>query len=807
MPFIRDYAYSSIAVAGTSITVPMPAFVQNDLLVALISADGSMSTTSTTATGWTRVGTYTANANNDSGMSILVKYAGAAETDVTFTVASETINGTIISVGDVFFDGGTGANALEALTASTATPNQTTSRVTFPALTTLGPDRLILYFMVADDIATAGVPSVLEGPCHLLIGKDGTAHSDGIGWGYKKSAGTIATNTVFGQVVGNSTTLTGFIAQVAIKPPAAGAQVVPPYIVQDNCKLINIGTGSAHQTVYGNTTATAANTLFTGITLNGRPIAASGTTYTYTDQGINTFHSGIGIQGITTNNTWAANQTVHPAMTDLAGFNILLHFSPQLPVSIQTTDSVALAGAAGIAVGLASTSGNAQAWHVHGAGTSFGSSRYVPTVINTLNTTGRIGTLGTFNANSITGIGLFLSGKTVAPIWTCCSIWKLDTTVVCGGDSSDPITVPKLVETVADGKERRSVTLQGNNQMVVYQTLQVGDGGTNPLYLDFGQSAIEFPRQYNKSLKQVNYCSVDNKCGITFFPGAGDTILLNGTVFSSPNKYIWGFNASSAGTVVTTGCSVIGAGTITLANSVNLSDMTFTSCDAITAATNTLTRVNFVSSTATTGAITITDTTQANLQTDLNRFVNCRFTNNTTPTGALRIVYTGTAGPITLNLSSGSFSGNTADIRWEAPAGSTLTINIDSSITAPPSTFSATNSNTVVFSNPKTFVVTNVADGSEVRILTTANPPVELAGVESVGITPTGLNGVAVASDPDNAGRFTVTYNYQYTSDIPIFVAAIVSGYQPIYQSTTLKSTNSSLLLSQVVDRNFSNPV
>lgn len=805
MPFIRDYAYSSTSTAGTSIIVPMPAFVQNDLLVALISADGSMSTTSTTATGWTRVGTYTPNATNDSGMSILVKYAGAAETDVTFTVASETINGTIISVGDVFFDGGTGANALEALTTSTATPNQTTSRVTFPALTTLGPDRLILYFMVADDIATAGVPSVLEGPCHLLIGKDGTAHSDGIGWGYKKSAGTIATNTVFGQVVGNSTVLTGFIAQVAIKPPAAGVQVVPPYIVQDSCKLINIGTGSAHQTVYGNTTATAANALFTGITLNGRPIAASGTTFTYTDQGINTFHSGIGIQGIVTSNTWAANQTVHPAMTDLAGFNILLHFSPQLPVSIQTTDSVALAGAAGIAVGLASTTGNAQAWHVHGAGTSFGSSRYVPTVINTLNTTGRIGTLGTFNANSVTGLGLFLSGKTVAPIWTCCSIWKLDTTTVCGGDASDPITVPKLVETVADGKERRSVTLQGNNQMVVYQTLQLGDGGTNPLYLDLGQSAVEFPRQYSKSLKQINYCSVDNKCGVTFFTGSGDTVLLDGAVFSSANKYIWGFNPASTGTVVTTGCSVIGAGTITLANGVNLSDMTFTSCDPITAATNTLTRVAFVSSTATTGAFTITDTTQAALQADLDRLVNCSFTSNTVPTGALRIVYSGTAGPISLNLTSGSWSGNTADIRWEAPAGSNLTINITGTLTNPPSTFSATNSNTVTFSNPKTLNINNVIDGSEVRIYTDVASPVELGGVETVGASPTGLSGVSVLADPDNPGRYRVVYNYQYSVDTNIYVVVFNTGYQPVFQTTKLISTSFSLLINQIVDRNYSN--
>jgi hypothetical protein len=805
MPFIRDYAYSATSTAAGNITVPMPSFQQNDLLVALISADGSMSPTSTTATNWTRVGTYTANANNDSGMSVLVKYATATEADTLFTITSETANGTIISIGDVFFDGGTGQNALEALTASTTTPNFTASRQGFPALTTLGPDRLILYFLVADGTATTGVPSVLEGPCHTLIGKDGNSHSDGIGWAYKRTAGTIAANTVFGQIVGTAAH-TGFLAQVAIKPPAAGAQVIPAYITQDNCKLINIGTGSAHSTVYGNTSATTANAAFTGIQLNGRPVAASGTTYTYTDQGINTFHSAIGILGITTSNTWAVNQTAHQAMTDLAGFNILLHLSPQVPISIQTTDAVTLAGANGLAVGLASTNGNAKAWHVHGSGTAFGSSRYVPVVVNTSNTTGSIGTLGSLATNSITTIGLFLSGKTVAPIWTCCSIWKLDTTVVCGGDANDPVTLPAIVERVADGKERRSVTIQGNNQAVVYQTLQLGNGGTDPLHLDLEEAAVEFPRQYNKTLKQVNYCSVDNKCGITFFPGSGDTISLKNSVFSSPNRFIWGFNTASAGTVTTTGCLVIGAGTVTLANSINLSDMTFSGCDAITAATNTLTRVIFTGSTGTTGAITITGTTEAALQTALNRFVSCSFTNNTTPTGALRIVYTGTAGPISLNLTSGSWSGNTADIRWEAPAGSNLTINITEDLANPPSTSSTTNSNTVNFSNPKTLSINNVIDGSEVRIYTDVATPVELAGVEVVGSTPTGLNNVSVVSDPDNLGRFSVKYNYQFTAITDIYVVVFNTGYQPVFQKTKLTSTNPSLLVNQIVDRNYSNP-
>lgn len=786
MPFVRDFAYSYSSATAATLVVPVPAYVQNDLLLAFISSDGSMaaSTSAATATGWTHVGYWTTAGTNAAGMTVLCKFAGASETDTTFTIATETANGTIISLGDTFFDGGTGINAIGAKTASTNVSNWTAARAGYPALTTTVDNSIVMYFAVGGGTGASGVASILEGPAHSLIGKDGSAHTDGVAWGFKKTAGTISANTVYAQVSGTSSP-SGFLAQMEIKQPSGGATVIPTYVVTDNCKLINIGTGAAHSTVYGNSTATTANAIFTigTMTLNSRPIVAGGTTYTYTDQGINTYHSAIGILGVTTSNSWASNQTAHATMTDLANANILLHLSPQLPIDIQTTDSMSLAGACGLGVGLASSAGNAKAWHVHGAGTPWGASRYVPVVVNTGNTSGLLGSIGTLNTASITTLGLFLSSKTVAAKWTCKSVWKLDTTVVCGGNSANPLTALSLVGVVADAKERRSVISQGNGQLLSFQVLQVGDGGTNPTYLDFAEVAMEFPRQYSKSRKQINYCSVDNKCGVVFYPGASDTLDLRSAVFSSPNKYVFQFHASSgAATVLTDNMLVIGAGTISFANNINISNATFSGCDEITAATNTLTSVNFASSTSTVAAITITGTTQAELQTALNKLVSCRFTNNTTPAGALRIVYTGTAGAINLSMSSNSFSGNTKDISWQAPASSNLTLSLSG--TASASTWVATNSNTVTITNTKALTLTGLVDGSDV-VITSSDTTTALVDVDS------------------NVGT-TYAYNYNYAAGVYIDIKVLKAGYVPyIVYDYLLGAQDSSLPISQVSDRNY----
>ena len=97
------------------------------------------------------------------------------------------------------------------------------------------------------------------------------------------------------------------------------------------------------------------------------------------------------------------------------------------------------------------------------------------------------------------------------------SLWLMDRTVVCGGNSAEPIIIPGIVNSVAKGKERVSAILQAAKQMFLLQEIQIGDGGTNPTYLNLDATAMEFSKQYDAATAVVNYNSTDNIIGIKYY--------------------------------------------------------------------------------------------------------------------------------------------------------------------------------------------------------------------------------------------------------------------------------------------------
>jgi hypothetical protein len=107
---------------------------------------------------------------------------------------------------------------------------------------------------------------------------------------------------------------------------------------------------------------------------------------------------------------------------------------------------------------------------------------------------------------------------------------------------------------------------------------------------------------------------------------------------------------------------------------------------------------------------------------------------------------------------------------------------------------------TLVTSN--TFTITNIVDGSEVRIIKQSDLS-ELGGAENVGASPSGLSNVTVSSDPDNAGRYVVTFSHGLVSDTPVYVVVHHVDYQFIRPSYTIKAQTLSLQVSQVSDRQY----
>jgi len=460
-----------------------------------------------------------------------------------------------------------------------ANSNSNTSKQTLPTLTTNRNNCLLVWAAAADAVS---VPSIIEGACQLIAAKDGSAHADGCAWGFQATAGVTP-------AVGMSamSALVTTKAVIAINPPATGATIIPGYCATDASVYVSPFTGAAFDG--DSVPAATITTPFTG-TINGRPLANGGATVTRADSGVNSYHAMCNFTGVTTNGSFGGIRSTMVARTTLASKNILFHIQPYLPVDIQTTDSVGLTGACGVAIGLASTTSNFKVWHVGGNGTAWGTQRHAPAVIHTDATAGLLQTTGSFNAASITEIGLMVSSKIVAANWLVGSIWALDTCTIAGGIAASPLNLPQIVATYADGHERRSAIRQGANQALFLGPVQIGDGGTNPFYLSLDATAIEFPRQYNKNEKEVYYNSVDNYAGLIYYPGAADTVKHINSVISSTSRYKWGLHssASASASYDFSGLSVIGAGTITLNKAITVTGLTINDYSTIDASSLTL---------------------------------------------------------------------------------------------------------------------------------------------------------------------------------------------------------------------------
>ena len=103
------------------------------------------------------------------------------------------------------------------------------------------------------------------------------------------------------------------------------------------------------------------------------------------------------------------------------------------------------------------------------------------------------------------------------------------------------------------------------------------------------------------------------------------------------------------------------------------------------------------------------------------------------------------------------------------------------------------------------FTISNLQEDTEIRLFT--DPALaSLGGVESIGNTATydtAFTAVAGSHPDATTGLYDIKYTYVYTSDIDIYVVAHSLEY--LYQrlETTLVSTNSSIQVNQIADRQY----
>jgi hypothetical protein len=663
--------------------------------------------------------------------------------------------------------------------------NANTYRNALPQITTTKDDCLLVYAAVPDAVS---VPSIIEGPCQLIAGKDGTAHADGMAWSYQKAAGA-SSAAVYCSAM---SALVTEMAVVAINPPHGGVTVRPAYCISDASVYINPLAGPA----FGSDSL-ADGTLTTGFTgtINGRPVA-TGTYNSRADVGLNSYHAMLGFTGVVTAGTYAGCRMVI-ASRSIASKNLLFHIQPYLPVDIQTTDPVSLSGAMGVAIGLASSNGNFKVWHVGGAGVYGDTQRHQPVVVHTDATGGLIQTTGSLTASAVTQLGFMVSGKVVAPNWMVGSMWALDTFAIVGGIAAEPMLLSDIVKCYANGHERRSAIQQGSKQALFLGPIQIGDG-TNFTYLNLDATAIEFPRQYNKATKEVYYNSIDNVCGLKYYAAAGDTITHKNSVISSASRYFWGLHSSFSTSVTPdfSGTSVIGAGTITLARAVTITLLTINDYSTIDATGLTLTYSTIKGVPAANDSITLTAASSVGHCTiDVTGLTaDQRWCSVSTPSIFSYCAFTGSLGhaircttPGTFSLVGNTFSGFGADASTGAAifndSGGAVTLNISGGGTTPTIKNGAGASTTV--NNNVTLKLTGLATASDIVILT-AGTTTELVNVNA---------------------NSTATYDFVYAAasagngiDIGVFKAA----YVPFYiRSYALPAAAASLPIAQINDRNY----
>lgn len=758
MPQIIDYAYNyTTNTNGTTIAVDVPSTETGDLLLAFITADTGTMTFSNAS--WQAV---TGGAFSNTVRTFLMWRisTGASEpASYTFTAtAQETFNATIISIRDV------------DTTTPFVTPSQVTrtaSNTVFPSITTNRNNSLVLY--LSTHSSTAVIPSSIEGGVVQLFQLDGSAHSDSIGWTMQATAG--ATSTTIRSAV-SGTTFDGSLITLAIRPPSTGATLIPAYCAEDLSEILDPLHGTT--AFRGNTApAATATTSYTG-TIAGRAVA-NATISARGDTGINTFRSTAG-QTSSTDRTWQGIRSQFAAArTNLTGKNILCHVQPFTPADIQTLEGIGLDR--GVAMGMHSSNSNFRVWHVHGANTSFGV-KMTPVVVNTAATTGLLQTTGTLNSGSIAGFGFFVSGFILSADMIWAMLWMLDTTTVAGGNSATPIDIPGIVNVISNGHERISALQQGSNQMLCLQPFQIGNG-TLPTYLDVQSAAIEFPQQYNVSKGSVFYNSVDNVAGVTFDPAAGDYFDLRSSTWSSTSKFHWRWDpgSSPSATILTDGMQVIGAGDVQLRNVTTFEDMAFTDCDTIVQnsaplsnctitnsrlrsnAPNSIQNCSFIAGDfGVTSAIEITTTGSFS-------FVGNQFTGYGANDAVNAAIYNNSGGAVTLNISGG---GSTPTVRNGAGATTTIV-------------------------NAVNVTLTGMKDNTEVRIYRSGTSPAEeVAGIETVTAGSTNNRSFAFSDEAGNS----------------VDIVIISLQYQNIrIENYTVPSSDTSLPIQQVLDRNYTNPV
>lgn len=346
-----------------------------------------------------------------------------------------------------------------------------------------------------------------------------------------------------------------------------------------------------------------------------------------------------------------------------------------------------------------------------------------------------------------------------------------------GGTSGDPIT-PDTIATL-DNSNGYGILLKEDGVLFCSGIVTIGSGATATDFDSVGD-LIVYPD--NPYMRSSNY-------GIVA-AGSGCNVLFDGTVIktagnSTNNRYNFDLSDTNV-TATVTGCLLDKGNTFVFASGQSVTKNTFNQCNQITTNGATFTG-NVIKNSTTLSSAVVVPIANASALTG----------NSFTSDGSSHAVeFTGTAQNFTWDNVLDNYDAGTTgdDVAVATPtfneaifvniATGTVGITVASTGTVPSVRSAGATVN--VTANQVTLTLTGLVANSEVRIYS-AGTTTELAGVENSG----------------------TTFQYSYTYAASTFVDIVIHNVGYVYQrlaNLELGSANSSIPITQIFDRNYSNP-
>ena len=419
--------------------------------------------------------------------------------------------------------------------------------------------------------------------------------------------------------------------------------------------------------------------------------------------------------------------------------------------------------------------------------------------------TGTYNNLGT-SLSEISAVGVFSRQMRGAGIQNFNQLVAYGIPKVSGGTTTNPIQLTEFLNTFSIDYYYPIPLIKDNISIIPIQF-----GGADSVKINLDSFALRFAKLTTEPAAfSDSFCALHvdtDYLGLIFDGRSGDVIKLTNAIISAPDSWRFEFlnTASNLCTWDFANTTVVNA-TVTLKNVTTFDSMTFRNCTSINITGCTVNNsviqscatveVNGASLSGTTfNASTGTNALTVDSTAEMDNLDNLYFVNNSR---AIKITAAGT-----YNLDAITFSNNTYDI--ENASTGAVTIRLLNGANATSVINSGVGATTSIVT-PFNFEISNIISGTEVRILKQSDLS-ELAGAEVVSGTPSGVSNAVIASDPDNVGRYTFTYFYDYTTDIPVFVVIYNTVYKALRISYILKSADSVLQSAQQIDRQYLNPV